>query len=41
MGTPNSLPMLSLCRTIENDLREMLGEKNVPPNIEAIGGVLM
>ncbi len=41
MGTPNSLPMLSLCRTIENDLREMLGEKNVPPAVEAIGGVLM
>ncbi|MEH0152619.1 bestrophin family ion channel [Limibacter armeniacum] len=41
MGTPNSTPMLSLCRTIENDLREMLGEKDLPPSINDVGGVLM
>lgn len=41
MGTPNSMPMLSICRTIENDLKEMLGEKNIPPAISATGGVLM
>ncbi len=41
MGTPNSMPMLAICRTIENDLREMLGEKDVPPAIQAVRGVLM
>jgi putative membrane protein len=30
-GTANDIPMFSLCRTIEIDLREMLGEKELPP----------
>ena len=33
--------MLSLCRTIEIDLREMLGETNLPTPIAAVNGVLM
>ena len=33
-------PMTALCRTIEIDLRQMLGEKEVPPPIEPIKGVL-
>lgn len=40
-GLGNDIPMLSLCRTIEIDLKEMLGETNIPPGIEAKHGVLM
>lgn len=40
-GMANDIPMLSLCRTIEIDLREMLGEKDLPLPIEAKKGILM
>ncbi|MGB1205408.1 MAG: bestrophin family protein [Chitinophagales bacterium] len=40
-GLGNDIPMLSLCRVIEIDLREMLGETDLPPKIEAKEGVLM
>ena len=40
-GMANDIPMLSLCRTIEIDLREMLGETDLPSNVEAKKGVLM
>lgn len=40
-GLPNDIPMLALCRTIEIDLRAMLGETDLPPKIEAVEGVLM
>ncbi len=40
-GLPNDIPMLSLCRVIEIDLREMLGETDLPPGIQATDGVLM
>jgi len=40
-GMANDIPMLSLCRIIEIDLREMLGESDLPPNIEPINGILM
>ncbi len=40
-GLGNDIPMLSLCRIIEIDLREMLGETDLPPNIEPVNGVLM
>jgi putative membrane protein len=40
-GLGNDIPMLSLCRTIEIDLREMLGETDIPPAIKARNGVLM
>lgn len=40
-GLGNDIPMLSLCRVIEIDLREMLGETELPPSIEPINGVLM
>lgn len=33
-------PMSSLCRTIEIDLREMLGEKKVPPPLKPEKGIL-
>ncbi len=40
-GMANDIPMLSLCRVIEIDLREMLGETELPPAVEAKAGVLM
>lgn len=40
-GMANDIPMLSLCRIIEIDLREMLNEKDLPPNIDAKNGILM
>lgn len=40
-GLGNDIPMLSLCRTIEIDLRQMLDEQDLPPAIEPINGVLM
>lgn len=40
-GMANDIPMLSLCRTIEIDLLEMLGETDLPPAIEAKKGILM
>ncbi len=40
-GMANDIPMLSLCRVIEIDLREMLGETDLPPSVEAKNGVLM
>lgn len=40
-GMANDIPMLSLCRTIEIDLREMLGETDLPQGIEAKNGILM
>ena len=40
-GLGNDIPMLALCRVIEIDLREMLGETDLPPKIEAKNGILM
>lgn len=40
-GLGNDIPMLALCRTIEIDLLEMLGETELPPKIQAKDGVLM
>jgi putative membrane protein len=40
-GMANDIPMLSLCRTIEIDLRQMLNEDDLPPPIKAKNGILM
>lgn len=40
-GLGNDIPMLSICRTIEIDLKEMLGETNLPPAIKPVNDVLM
>ena len=40
-GMANDIPMYSLCRTIEIDLREMLGETELPPKVTATNGILM
>jgi len=37
----NDVPMTALCRTIERDLREMLGETDLPPSVLAKDGILM
>ncbi len=40
-GLGNDIPMLSLCRTIEIDLREMLGETDLPAPIKPVNDILM
>jgi putative membrane protein len=40
-GMLNDIPMLSLCRVIEIDLREMLGETGIPAPIQPKKGILM
>ena len=40
-GMGNDIPMYSLCRTIEIDLRQMLDETELPPKIDAVNNVLM
>ena len=40
-GTLWDVPMLSLCRTIEIDLREMLNETELPEGVKPINDVLM
>lgn len=40
-GLGNDIPMLSLCRVIEIDLMEMLGEEDIPKPIEPRNGVLL
>jgi ion channel-forming bestrophin family protein len=40
-GLGNDIPMLALCRTIEIDLKEMLGETDLPPAIQPVNDVLM
>jgi putative membrane protein len=37
----NDIPMFSLCRVIEIDLTEMLGETDLPAGIQAKNGILM
>jgi len=40
-GMANDIPMLSLCRTAEIDLREILNESNLPDPIKAKKNILM
>ena len=40
-GLGNDIPMLSLCRVIEIDLLEMLGETELPKPVQPYRGVLM
>lgn len=37
----NDVPMSAICRTIEIDIRQMLGETNLPPKIEPSKDILM
>lgn len=38
---PNDTPMTALCRTIEIDLRQQLGETDVPEPLQPVDGILM
>ncbi len=40
-GRFSDTPMTALCRTIEIDMREQLGEINLPPKLEPVDGILM
>ncbi|MBP7184909.1 MAG: hypothetical protein KBA06_05335, partial [Saprospiraceae bacterium] len=40
-GMGNDTPMFSICRNIEIDLLEMLGEKNIPNPIPIKNGILI
>lgn len=40
-GGPNDIPMAAMSRTIEIDLREMLGDKEVPSPIAPVNQILM
>ncbi|MBO0952821.1 bestrophin family protein [Fibrella forsythiae] len=37
----NDVPMSAICRNIEIDLRDMLGETNLPPRLQAVDNILM
>jgi putative membrane protein len=37
---PNDLPLTAICRTIEIDLRQMLGETEVPPPLAPVKSIL-
>lgn len=39
-GSPNDVPITALARTIEIDLREMIGETNLPTAIEPVNSIL-
>lgn len=40
-GNANDIPVTQISRNIEIDLREMLGEKELPPPITAVNNILM
>ena len=40
-GGSNDVPITSMSRTIEIDLREMLDETDLPPAIQAVNNILM
>jgi putative membrane protein len=37
----NDIPMTAICREIEIDLKEMLGEKDLPSKLEAVDNILL
>ncbi len=40
-GLPFDIPMTSICRTIEIDLKEMIGETDLPPKVEPFEDILL
>jgi putative membrane protein len=40
-GSPNDVPISQLCRTAEIDLREMLGETDLPPPLEPRNNIVL
>jgi putative membrane protein len=39
-GSANDVPITAMSRTIEIDLREMLGETDIPPAIKPFNNIL-
>lgn len=37
----NDIPMTAICRNIEIEYRELLGEQDLPPRIQPVNGILM
>lgn len=37
----NDVPLTAICRNVEIDLREMLGETDLPPRLKAVNDILM
>ncbi|WP_435523106.1 hypothetical protein [Chryseobacterium indoltheticum] len=40
-GNPNDVPITQITRNIEIDLREMLGETDLPPALQPVNNILM
>lgn len=40
-GLTNDVPMFSMCRTIEADLRQMIGDTELPEVVRPVDGILM
>lgn len=40
-GGANDVPISQLCRSVEIDMRQLLGEEDAPPSLEAKGGIVM
>jgi putative membrane protein len=40
-GAPNDVPISQMCRMIEIDLREMLGETDLPPALEPKNNIIL
>lgn len=40
-GSPNDVPVTQLCREVEIDLRNMLGETGLPPSLEPKNNIVM
>jgi ion channel-forming bestrophin family protein len=40
-GSPNDVPISQMCRMIEIDLREMLGETDLPPSLEPKNNIIL
>jgi len=40
-NSPNDIPLTAICRTIEIDLRQQIGDMEIPPPLQPVKGVLM
>lgn len=40
-GRGNDIPMFSICRSIEIDLKEIIQDENIPKPVQVQNGVLM
>jgi putative membrane protein len=40
-GSANDVPISQMCRAIEIDLREMIGERDTPPYLEPQNNIIL